>query len=571
MAIVVILISSILLQCSAAILAFQLIPITGMRKGWILVAFGLILMAIRRGISLYGLMFNEQVLIPNFQAELVSLFISALMLIGLALMKPFFIRVRQAEIALKESEERYRNLVELCPDGIVVYLDGKVVFVNSAGLLLMRAPDQQSMIGKSVFDFVHPDYRKHVQERIGLMLEKGVSVPMIEERFVTYDGVSIDVEVTASPFTFYGKPAIQVVVRDITKRKRMEQALKESEQRYRKLVETSPDAIAVTDLNDKLLMVNQQAASLFGFQDEREVLNTVKNSIDLISPEDQQKALDNSLKTIEEGYVKNVEYRLTRKDGSSFLGEISAAVIEDDQNEPIVFIEIIRDVTDRKQAEEKIKTALDEKEVLLKETHHRIKNNLQIVSSLLNLQSVTTTDDLTLTMFKETQDRIRSIAFLHELLYQSENHEQIKLSLYVHKLVQNLMCSYGITKDLINLGYDVDDVLLEIDTAIPCGLVINELVSNTLKYAFPNVNNPDQNQIKIENKIDISIRNNNENLVTLTYSDNGIGLPPNIDIRDAKTLGLQLINALTEQLDGSLRYESKSDFGTSFTISFPGS
>jgi two-component sensor histidine kinase len=218
---------------------------------------------------------------------------------------------------------------------------------------------------------------------------------------------------------------------------------------------------------------------------------------------------------------------------------------------------IVRDVTERKQAEKQIKASLKEKEVLLKEIHHRVKNNLQIISSLLKLQSRSIKDEQTLAMFNESQSRIRTMALIHESLYQSNDLSRINFAEYIQKLVANLLRSYEINSSAIKPVINVDNVLLEIDVAVPCGLIINELVSNSLKYAFPSGK---------EGKIQVDFYSENERNFTLTVSDNGVGLPKNLNILETKTLGLQLVNNLVDQLEGTVK--NNIDGGTEFRITF---
>lgn len=218
-----------------------------------------------------------------------------------------------------------------------------------------------------------------------------------------------------------------------------------------------------------------------------------------------------------------------------------------------------KEISERKQAEEQIKASLKEKEVLLKEIHHRVKNNLQIISSLLKLQSHSIKDVQTLDIFKESQSRIRTMALIHENLYQSNDLSKINLSEYINKLVVNLFRSYQTNSSVIKPTINIDDVFLEIDVAVPCGLIVNELVSNSLKYAFPSGG---------EGEIWIEIFSDDKHNLVLIVKDNGVGLPKKFDLVSTKTLGLQLVNNLVEQIEGTVKNNSKS--GTEFRITFAG-
>ena len=205
----------------------------------------------------------------------------------------------------------------------------------------------------------------------------------------------------------------------------------------------------------------------------------------------------------------------------------------------------------------KLKQSLQEKEVLLKEVHHRVKNNLQVISSILNLQSSYVKDPGTLNILKESQNRIKSMAFIHESLYQTKDFSSINFSEYVVNLSQNLLQSYSNSEQEIKLNLDIQNVFLNLDLAIPCGLIINEIVSNALKYAFVDKNT--------EGEISIKMSLEGENLL-LRIGDNGVGLSPHIDFRNTPSLGLQLVVTLTDQLNGTIELDTK--YGTNYTIQF---
>ena len=207
--------------------------------------------------------------------------------------------------------------------------------------------------------------------------------------------------------------------------------------------------------------------------------------------------------------------------------------------------------------EAQIKASLHEKEVLLKEVHHRVKNNFQIISSLLNLQSFSIQDERCQEVFKISQKRIESMALVHEKLYLSENLEQIDFAEYIRELLADLMCSYQIDLDAIAIQIITDRAFLRLETAIACGLIINELVLNVFKYAFPEGR---------AGEVCINFRSEGDNRFSLTVIDNGIGFPQDLDFKNTESLGLQLVNALAGQLGGTI--ELNRDKGTEFKITF---
>jgi len=226
--------------------------------------------------------------------------------------------------------------------------------------------------------------------------------------------------------------------------------------------------------------------------------------------------------------------------------------------------DILANALERKRVEEQLNASLKEKEVLLKEIHHRVKNNMQVISSLLNFQSSRIKSQEILEMFKESQDRIRSMSLIHERLYQSADLARIDFSHYIQNLATYLFQSYRIDPESVVLNTDVQDVSLDINKAIPCGLIINELVSNSLKYAFPQVKGTDNMKTK-KGEIDIQLTAD-VGRVTLLVKDNGVGLPSDLDIETADSFGLQLVTTLVSQLNGRINIKRKP--GATFKITF---
>jgi two-component sensor histidine kinase len=218
--------------------------------------------------------------------------------------------------------------------------------------------------------------------------------------------------------------------------------------------------------------------------------------------------------------------------------------------------ELKKEVSQRKLAQEQINESLKEKIVLLREIHHRVKNNLQIVSSLLNLQAGYITDKKILEVFKESQTRIRSIALIHEKLYQSRDLDKINFSDYIDSLIKDLFKSYRSQLNKINIKCETGQIFLEIDQAILCGIIINELIANSIKHAFKERN---------EGDILVKLYNEGDNY-QIIVEDNGIGFPKDFDIENTDSLGLQLVTSLTSQMAGKL--DINSEKGTTVKISF---
>jgi two-component sensor histidine kinase len=227
------------------------------------------------------------------------------------------------------------------------------------------------------------------------------------------------------------------------------------------------------------------------------------------------------------------------------------------QIDPNLLSKSIRYSLERKKAEKEIKASLKQKELLLREIHHRVKNNLQIISSLLNLQSTHITDEKILDHFKDTQNRIKSISLVHEKLYQSEYITQIDILNYIQRLVDDLVRNYG--RQDIKISLDVESIPVDTDTAIPCGLIINELVSNSLKHAFPG---------NKSGEIRITLKKLKSDEFELIISDNGVGISKDLDLRKLDTLGLELVYNLVNQLDGTIKLQRSP--GTTLNIKFKG-
>lgn len=322
------------------------------------------------------------------------------------------------------------------------------------------------------------------------------------------------------------------------------------------IVATMSNFLLLLDIEKKIINVNKASRDLLGYDDSE----LIGKSIEMIFPDEKEKnelfySNDNEL--IKNGFIANKETHFRTKDGKIIPVFLSISLIKSDENKIIGIVCIGSDIIDITRAKNEIKASLKEKELLLREVHHRVKNNLQIISSLLSLQSGYIKDKNDLELFKESQSRVKSMAFIHEQIYQSSNFTSIEFSNYINNLLNYLIHSYTVNPSIIKLNVNVDDVSMDLNTSIPCGLIVNELVTNSLKHAFP------QNK---KGKICIDLHSCNENQLILTVADNGIGLPKDFDFQNTKTLGLQLVNGLVSQLDGTIEIYKSS--GTKFEIIF---
>jgi PAS domain S-box-containing protein len=323
-------------------------------------------------------------------------------------------------------------------------------------------------------------------------------------------------------------------------------------QELQSFVDAAPDAIVIVDSGGKIATMNALAGEMFAYSRE-ELLGS---GIEVLVPssargrhEHDRRAYADNPRTRMMGAGRYLHGR--RSTGEEFPVQISLAPYRQH------VISIIRDVTEERRAEELTQASLREKEALLREIHHRVKNNLQVTSSLLRLQAAAIEDGRVKEMFGEAQHRIRSMALVHEKLYQSTNLAQIDFAEYSRTLGDLLFRSFAVDPSAIRLLVEGASIFLSVETAVPCGLILNEALSNALKHAFPGGRSG-----TIVVRLD-----RGDGWASLSIADNGVGLPPSMDIDTVESLGLQLVRGLVQQIDGKL--ELMRDNGTLLRIVFP--
>jgi PAS domain S-box-containing protein len=322
-----------------------------------------------------------------------------------------------------------------------------------------------------------------------------------------------------------------------------------------KILDLADDAIVSVDHEERILLFNQSAERTFGYRPQE----LVGLSLDVLLPSrpvalhrKQVAGADTFLDSQKEERTRIVA---VRKDGTEFTAEASISTVG--VNAGSMFTVILRDVTQRLADDEKLHQTLREKEALLREIHHRVKNNLQVVSSLLGLQFREAADEATRRMFQESQHRIHSMALLHEILYQSNTFSRVNLPHYIRQIASHLFTSYGISSDRIRLLTNLETINLNVDAAVPCGLIINELISNSLKYAFPDGRHGAL-------RVDLHARQNG--MAELIVADDGIGLQGDVDWATARTLGFRLVRSLASQLEAEVEVTSVA--GTQIQLVF---
>lgn len=342
----------------------------------------------------------------------------------------------------------------------------------------------------------------------------------------------------------------------INERRQVEDALRKSEERFRDLIENTSDWIWEFDENEIFTYASPRVKDLLGYEPE-EVVG--KSAFFLMADEEARQVSDEFLALKKAGQsFSTLENVNLRKDGTPVMIESSAIPIFDANGDFRGYRGIDRDVSERKKAEDKIQASLAEKEVLLKEIHHRVKNNLQIISSLFFLQIQQTSNVEAISVLIESQNRLRTMALIHERFYQSDDLAEIDFSDYLEMLVLRIYESYASSTLQVQFTVEAEHVLLPVDIAIPCGLVVNELVTNSLKHAFHGM----------EGKCEVVIRFSclEDGSCFLTVKDNGIGLADGAITREPPSLGLSLVSKLVGQMNGT--HEFQGNNGTECRITF---
>jgi len=352
----------------------------------------------------------------------------------------------------------------------------------------------------------------------------------------------------------YKMPTGEIVsiCNDITDRKKVELALKNSEEKYRQLVENAQEGIWSIDAETKTTFVNQRMAEILGYDVDEMLGKPLFSFMD----ETGVKLAKYNLERREKGIKEQHDFEFIRKDGNRVYASLETSPILDADGKYLGALAMVADITDRRKMEEEIKKSLEEKEILLKEIHHRVKNNLMIISSLLNLQSQYIKDKTSKNIFKESQNRARSMALIHERLYQSTDLKRINFGDYIRTLSRELFRIYVADTGLIELNINVEDIFLDINTAIPLGLIVNELITNSLKHAFTE---------GMKGHINVNFHPQDDHYEFIV-TDNGIGFPEDLNFQQTDSLGLQLVNSLTSQIGGKIQL--KRNNGAEFKITF---
>ena len=460
------------------------------------------------------------------------------------------------EEALRRSEKRFRDLTDSLDVGVYRSIPedgGRFLESNQAHVKMLGCSSLEELRGLRVVDV----YESSADRRAFLdALETLGFVRHRELRLRRRNGDLFTASVSAVAIRDAdGRLAvIDGIVEDVSEWKKAEEALETRERTYRALFEQSNDAVLLFRPDGLTIDANRKAEAMLD-RSKEDLLHTY--FFDQISPAEKDDAEGKLRAVLAGAAVPIYERTARRRDGGEFPAEINLSVIRDPEGRPLFVQSIVRDISERKKAEDVMRTALREKEVLLREIHHRVKNNMQVIISLLRLQSRSIEDPARLEIFKTTQDRIRSMALVHEKLYQSKDLAGIDFKSYIQSLVAHLIHSAGPSAARIKIELELDDVELNINKAVPCGLMLNELITNAIKYAFPE-GRPGTIRVRLIGPRD--------GRVQLTVADDGVGLPIAVDPKNPETLGLQIVSDLARQIDAEIRVERNG--GTSYTLVF---
>jgi len=362
--------------------------------------------------------------------------------------------------------------------------------------------------------------------------------------------------------------ANQVLRAEMQVRKRSDERADEAQQRMAALVESADDAIIIKDLAGVVRSWNAGAQQLLEYRAEE----IIGRPITQLLPDDRQEEESLILAKIRSGQpVAHFETVRRRKSGSLVDVSLTISPIRDRTGAIVGASKIMRDITERKQYVEQLRTLnhelerrvlarnaeLRERDALLQEIHHRVKNNLQVISSLINMQVRTLHDGSTRAALQQCRSRVETMAQIHEMLYQSKDYSSVPFEKYAKELATRVLSASGLSPDEVTIHFEMQDMSLAVDQAIPCALILNELISNALKHAFP----------KGAGAIRVELRRLEEGKILLGVSDDGVGIPPGFDPTKLRSLGMQLVVTLAEQLDGRLEIDPPP--GAAFRITFP--
>ncbi len=436
------------------------------------------------------------------------------------------------------AERLFRTVFEAAPSAMIVVAgDGRVLLVNSQAERLFGWP-RADLVGLPIESLVPERFRATHSALRAAFLAEPQARPMGAGRDLyglRRDGSEVPIEIGLTPLQRDEGLCVLASIIDITERER-------AAERLMLAVEAAPSAMLLVGADGRIALANSQVERVFGWSREqvlgRPIEDLVPERFRMLHPEQRRNFFATpSMRPMGAGR----DLTGLRRNGTEIPVEIGLNPIQTPDG--LFVLASVIDISQRKQSEHALRASLAEKEALLKEVHHRVKNNLQLVSSLLNLQSRKVTDPHLRLVFHEVQDRVRAMSLVHQKLYQSENVSRVGAEDYLRSLVALVSHSYAPTAPNVGTVVEADPIVLTPDVALPLGLVVNELVSNAFKHGFPAAR---------RGTIAVALRRREGHDVTLTVGDDGVGLPADLDVSRSQSLGLRLVGYMLEQLGGTL-------------------
>lgn len=469
-------------------------------------------------------------------------------------------KVQERTVALSTANEQLKRRDELLHQAQALaqlgsfdydFIADRLQWSDEFARILGRDPATFVRPLEAIAECIHPDDRARARGVVETAVTNRQPFSF-EARVLRPDGSVAIVLSQGRIFADDGGATLRVTgySQDITEREHAEEARR----RLVHLVESSADAIFALSLDGRIQTWNAAASRIFGYAADE----VVGQPASMLVPEPHADQLRDMLAAVRAGQTRaHYELRHRRRDGSEFDASVTMSVILDDEGKLVGLSKVLRDITDQKLAEQRMLQSLREKEILLREIHHRVKNNLQVITSLLNLQVERVSSADARSALTESQDRIRSMAFVHQLLYKSKDLAHIDFLDYLRNVVESLVLSYRGDQRAVQGAVSGTPIQLDIDRAIACGLIVTELVTNALRHAFPQGRS---GHIAVQ----VSVR---EEQIVLTVGDDGVGLPDQSRLDASPTFGLQIARALTQQLEGTLSVDTR--YGTTYEIKFP--
>lgn len=456
--------------------------------------------------------------------------------------------------ALKKRDEELKYFIENAPVAIAMF-DTHMRYIAASSRWIKDYNIQgMKLHGASHYD-IFPEITDELKE-VHQRALAGSIISVDDDEFIRADGSIQYVRWEVRPWYLSSGDIGGIVIfsEDVSERMKAVKELQDNEEKYKTLFESNPDYTILIGLDGVILDVNSSAVK-FTNRSKEEIIGRTYAELELFPKKDLHLLMESFADVLKGEIIGPFQNRLVSKEANISWVETQLVPIMKDGKVYSIMV-IAEDITSKKKATDQLIKSINEKDLLLKEIHHRVKNNIQIISSLLNLQKQHVDSDEFVNILTESQNRIKSMAMIHEKLYHSGDLTRINFAEYIETLVSDLYISYAISARQVTPVINVENVRFNIETAVPCGLIITELVSNSLKHAFPSDK---------KGTLTVALKTRTE-WNELVISDDGVGFPEKFNLEDSKTLGLQLVNILLKQLDGKITLNQ--NHGTRFKIVF---